>query len=103
MTEQQLPQLPEPHFTLRWYPASAVYKVSKPNVGTEDCYTADQMRAYAIAAVAAERERCAQIAEAMRPHGGRMWDEAQMSCHNALTDCAMHIRNGLTIKEPSNV
>lgn len=33
---------------------------------TEDLYTADQMSAYAAQAVAAERERCAQIVSAYR-------------------------------------
>ena len=40
----------------------------------------------------AERETCAKVAESMRPHGGRMFDEAQSACFSALTDCAAAIR-----------
>lgn len=43
---------------------------------TEDLYTADQMSAYAAQAVAAERERCAQIVSAYRvPVGNSAADE----------------------------
>jgi hypothetical protein len=44
------------------------------------------------AAVKAEREACAKVAESMRPHGGRMFDEAQSASFSALTDCAAAIR-----------
>jgi hypothetical protein len=37
-------------------------------------------------------ERCARIAEAMRPHGGRAWSPEQSACFDALTACAAHIR-----------
>ena len=40
----------------------------------------------------AERKACAKVAESMRPHGGRMFDEAQSACFSALTDCAKAIR-----------
>jgi hypothetical protein len=39
-----------------------------------------------------EREACAKVAESMRPHGGRMFDEAQSASFSALTDCAVAIR-----------
>lgn len=39
-----------------------------------------------------ERERCAKIAEGMRPTGGRMWTDEQHACYAALTDCAAAIR-----------
>lgn len=43
---------------------------------TEDLFAADQMRAYAAQAVAAERERCAQIVSAYRvPVGNSAADE----------------------------
>ena len=45
-----LPSLPEPAFGLMYS-------------NTEASYTADQLHAYAAAAVAAEREACAQAAE----------------------------------------
>lgn len=52
-------------------------------------YTADQMKA----AILEERERCAKIAEEMRPTGGRAWDEKQNACFSALGDCASAIRS----------
>lgn len=42
-----------------------------------------------------ERERCAKIAEAMRPPGGRLWTDEQLACFDALSDCAKSIRNGV--------
>jgi len=50
-----LPPLPEPAFRLLW--KHGEYRVTKPNIGDTDVYTADQYRA----AVLAERERCADI------------------------------------------
>lgn len=38
-------KLPEPAFRLRWDGASASYRVSKPNIGDTDVYTAEQVRA----------------------------------------------------------
>ena len=46
-----LPPLPEPAFRLLW--KHGEYRVTKPNIGDTDVYTADQLRA----AVLAERER----------------------------------------------
>jgi hypothetical protein len=37
-------------------------------------------------------EEAAQICEAMRPHGGRAFDEAQAACFAALSDAAENIR-----------
>jgi hypothetical protein len=51
-----LPELPEPEFLLRWDSQRAAYYVSKPQIGDIDVYTADQMRAYAQAAIAKSRE-----------------------------------------------
>jgi hypothetical protein len=45
-------------------------------------------------ALLAERERCAKIAETMRPSGGRMWTDEQSACFEALTACAITIREG---------
>lgn len=53
-----LPPLPEPAFRLLW--KYGEYRVTKPNIGDTDVYTADQLRA----AVLAERERCAKVCEA---------------------------------------
>ena len=47
---------------------------------------------FAALLAAAEREACAKVAESMRPHGGRMFNEAQSACFSALTDCAAAIR-----------
>ncbi len=54
-----LPPLPEPAFT--------VVDLGRAGV-CPACYTADQMRAYAAAAVAAERERCAELCWDRRGH-----------------------------------
>lgn len=43
--------LPAPAFRLTW--RDGTYRVSKPNVGDTDCFTADQMHAYALATLAA--------------------------------------------------
>ena len=46
-TNPTLPTLPEPHFRLVWRDGS--YFVSKPDIDSSDCYTADQMHAYLMA------------------------------------------------------
>ena len=74
----ELPPLPEPHW--RWQTDPA------------DAYTADQMRAYAAAAVAAERERCAKLCEEAKPKGGRMWTDEQAACFDCLTHVSEAIR-----------
>lgn len=43
-----------------------------------------------------ERERCAKIAENMRPTGGRMWTDEQHASYDALTACADNIRDPTT-------
>lgn len=58
-----------------------------------------QLLALADAIEAALRdrdERAAKIAEAMRPSGGRMWTGEQSACFDALSDCAVAIRRGVT-------
>lgn len=53
----ELPPLPDAAFTYERHPGG----IHEPErVGA---YTADQMRAYAAAAVAQERERCAKLCE----------------------------------------
>lgn len=49
------------------------------------------------AATAAAIERCAEVAESMRPAGGRMFSEAQSACFDALTDASKAIR---ALQEP---
>jgi nucleoid-associated protein YejK len=39
------------------------------------------------------QNKLAQIPEAMRPTGGRMWTGEQHACFGALTACADNIRN----------
>jgi hypothetical protein len=51
-----------------------------------------ELERFAALVAAAEREACAKVAESMRPHGGRMFDEAQSASFSALTDCAVAIR-----------
>jgi hypothetical protein len=73
MTADTLPPLPEPAREAE--EACASWRNASP-----DYFTAAQMRAYAIAAVLAERERCARIAlDADVPtyrHGGSDYDDA---------------------------
>jgi hypothetical protein len=38
-------KLPEPEFQLKWHSSPAAYRVSKPNIGDTDVYTAEQMQA----------------------------------------------------------
>ena len=53
--ETVLPPLPDPEFWLRWAEGRGGYqfKVNRPAIGDTDCYTAEQMRAYARAALSA--------------------------------------------------
>lgn len=53
MTDERIPPLPAPD-----YPAGSAGMLG------QDCYTADQMRAYGAECAAAERERCDEIARA---------------------------------------
>lgn len=46
----------------------------------------------AIQRADAMQERCAQLAEAMRPTGGRAWTMEQSACYDALGACAAAIR-----------
>ena len=64
-----------------------------------DGFTCCDPAALIIAIEAALRdrdERAAKIAEAMRPSGGRMWTDEQSACFDALSDCAVAIRRGVT-------
>lgn len=45
-------------------------------------------------------EDAAKICEAMRPHGGRVFDEAQAACFAALSDAADNIRK---LKKTSDI
>jgi hypothetical protein len=60
--------------------------------GLESSGILENFERFAALVAAAEREACAKVAESMRPHGGRMFDEAQSACFSALTDCAVAIR-----------
>ena len=73
----ELPPLPAPYYP-QWSHSNEMA-----------AYTADQMREYAAAAVAAERERCAKVCESMcRPvHDAEMMSDFQfaaMSCAKAI-------------------
>ena len=45
-------QMPKPAFRLKWRGKDAAYFVDKPNIGDTDCYTFEQLRAYAAQEVA---------------------------------------------------
>jgi hypothetical protein len=69
MHEEQ--ELPQPSFRLTW--RDGTYRVSRPNVGETDCYTADQMREYG--------RQCASLAKP-QPVGGALTNEqAQIFAH----------------------
>lgn len=57
----ELPALPETDWQL--YQPAGGYEPEF--ISTQDGFTADQMRAYALAAVEAEREACAKLCEEM--------------------------------------
>lgn len=77
--------MPEPAFRLRWH--AGRYTVSKPNIGSTDVYTADQMRE----AIRAATERAAKVceAEAVDPVEGSDGDQAY---NLAIRHCAAAIR-----------
>ena len=57
MSEMKLPRLPKSNYPDMTYQRRFIGAV----------YTPEQMKAYAMRAVLAEREACAQLCEAMRP------------------------------------
>lgn len=61
MTDKITTPLPEPAFHLKW--RDGAYYVSEPNIGNTDCYTTEQVIAYADADTKALRKR-AEEAEA---------------------------------------
>jgi hypothetical protein len=77
-----LPPMPEPaHKQVEDYSGIAVNKVV-----VTPLFTADQMRSYAEQAVAAERERCARVAE---PQGEPV-AMLPLTCRNSdRSDCAL--------------
>lgn len=87
LTEEQLSEGlgPLPEDTLR---QQAFVILSRLQSGTEDVVRLDA----AIAAVAAERERCATLCEDAKPRGGRMWTDEQAACFDCLTHVAEAIR-----------
>ena len=58
LSDDELPPLPTPEFLLKWVDGSE-YRVTRPNVGDTDVFTADQMREYARAVERAAYERAA--------------------------------------------
>lgn len=86
----ELPELPE-RTACRWTEFSEYVYRREPNSyvpaeGVSDLFTADQMRAYALEAIAAERERCARICEELAERGPGNFK------HGTPTDCAAAIR-----------
>ena len=81
-TGDGLPPLPEPaHTQVETYSGIAMNKVVETPL-----YTDDQMRAYAAAAVARERERCALMCEGIAADDKTGYGIAE--------DCAAAIRKG---------
>lgn len=69
--ETELPALPEQTLLCRFMPGDYRY-------GDVHGFTADQMRAYATAAVLAERERLLALANSRADHEGRLMRHAAM-------------------------
>lgn len=70
--------LPEPAFRLNWHDDGARYTVSKPNIGSTDCYTAEQVQeAFELGVAAGQAEMQGEIIS--RKEGYRMlfdqWQE----------------------------
>ena len=61
-----LPPLPEPSFRLRWSGAQGRYTVSTPDIDSQDCYSAEAVRAYAAEAVRVALAAAAKECERMR-------------------------------------
>ena len=64
----KLPLLPLPDFQLVWI-GRALYKVTKPNIGDTDVYTAEQMQAYARQALAHGRREAPDVWILRTGHG----------------------------------
>ena len=93
-----LPPLPEPAFRLKW--VDGAYKVTKPNIGNTDVYTAAQVEAVRRAAVLAERERCAKVCEEIETASWKEWKATYNTYHDGRSDgageCAAAIRKETT-------
>jgi hypothetical protein len=76
----KLPPLPDPSFELVWLQDRGLYKVTKPNIGDTYVYTADQMQAYAIAAIEAYKQQQGEAVAWMLP--------SEEGCDSAFRDHA---------------
>lgn len=68
----EYPPLPAPAFQLIWDGGRALYKVSKPNIGSTEVFTSDQLRAY-VDATCAMRAQAAPQREVFDEDGFRAW------------------------------
>lgn len=78
-------------------PVGAVYTRALGTVGASMyTYTADQMREYALAAIAAEREACAKVCEEIEDSADAMWemltDPTEQGRSIGAQHCAQAIR-----------
>ena len=63
-------ELPEPAFTLNW--RDGAYKVTKPNIDSQDCYTAAQLESVAVA----------KYLSGVEAGRSQMRQEAALACHS---------------------
>lgn len=106
MTQDHLPALPRPDLE------GVDYEMWGQNVRA-DCWFEKKMRAYATAAVLAERERCARVCDdearirteaASRRGAGTQSFDRCMAGARAATNCARGVRSGEVVppaKEPT--
>ena len=94
--------LPEPCVWTDWtsiYSLDLVQSNKRLLRDAEGLFDAEQMKQYAAAAVAAERERCAQIAD----HHARRnytWGSENSDKYHALADLAERIAAAIRKQEP---
>jgi hypothetical protein len=105
-SQSALPPLPSPDFRLWWNSAAAAYKVNKPNIDEADVYTADQMRAYALAALAAQPQ--AEPSSATVPSDEQLYNSDEIMALNAdmglsLTQISKLARAVLALAAPAEV
>lgn len=95
LTDDELPPLPTPEFLLKWVDGSE-YRVTRPNVGDTDVFTADQMREYACAVEQAAYERAAAHVRTLK----RDWWRLRAAPEIVVEECAVAIEKLMTQEQP---